>query len=72
MIALLQMELSTEAEDALTSMDNENEDNIDTEADPLSLSESSTPCLDILLSENIPAHILAASRMPVSSLFPIF
>ena len=31
-------------------------------------SMSNTPCLDILLSENILAHILAASRMPVSVL----
>ncbi len=31
-------------------------------------SMSNTPCLDILLSENILAHILAASRMPVSIL----
>ena len=29
-------------------------------------SMTNTPCLDILLSENILAHILAASRMPVS------
>ena len=28
---------------------------------------TNTPCLDILLSENILAHILAASRMPVST-----
>ena len=32
-------------------------------------SMSNTPCLDILLSENILAHILAASRMPVSIIF---
>ena len=65
MIALLQMELSTEAEDVLSSLEAE-ADSAESEGDPLSLTESNTPCLDILLSENIPAHILAASRMPVS------
>lgn len=61
MIALLQMELSTEAEDVL-SIDEGDSIN----EDPLaSLSDSSSPCLDILLSENIPAHILAAARMPL-------
>ncbi len=64
MIALLQMELATEAEDVLNSLEDEGDSNTD---DPLSLSDSNSPCLDILLSENIPAHILAASRMPVSS-----
>ena len=63
MIALLQMELATEAEDVLNSLEDEGDSNPD---DPLSLSDSNSPCLDILLSENIPAHILAASRMPVS------
>ena len=35
-------------------------------------SMSSTPCLDILLSENILAHILAASRMPVSAIIFLY
>ena len=64
MIALLQMELSTEAEDVLSSLEADEADS-HPESDPLSLTESNSPCLDILLSENIPAHILAASRMPV-------
>ena len=63
MIALLQMELATEAEDVLNSLEDEADSN---QGDPLSLTDSNSPCLDILLSENIPAHILAASRMPVS------
>ena len=62
MIALLQMELATEAEDVLNSLEDEADSN---HGDPLSLTDSNSPCLDILLSENIPAHILAASRMPV-------
>lgn len=34
------------------------------DSEPSSL--TNTPCLDTLLSENILAHVLAASRMPVS------
>ncbi len=67
MIELLQLELATEAEDVLSSLEDEGDSNPD---DPLSLSDSNSPCLDILLSENIPAHILAASRMPVSDCSP--
>ncbi len=33
--------------------------------DSLPIVDRRLPCLDLLLSENIPSHVLATSRMPV-------
>jgi hypothetical protein len=61
---LISMELSALAEDLeFASLGSNKYDSLGG-SEPSSL--GSNPCLDILLSENILAHILAASRMPIS------
>lgn len=62
MTTLLHMELSVVDDDALEfgRLDSGGDS-----SEPVSLGV--TPCLDILLSENVLAHVLAASRMPIPS-----
>jgi hypothetical protein len=71
MTTLLQLELEAAEQMAKAVQDNDQCDQttlcLDSR-DPLdSLQEPVLPCLDVLLSENILFHVLATSRMPVSS-----
>ena len=71
MTTLLQIELEKEITNGIKKKLSmvENDDDAkeeDKENNPLENENASkSPCLDHLLAENIPAHILATSRMPV-------
>lgn len=68
MTSLLQSEL--EGQDSLP--DENAVLNHGSSSDPLDsmmARESKTPCLDLLLSDNILSHVLATSRMPVSLVY---
>ena len=67
MTALLSLELAAlavEESDLPSLSSNQNYDSL-LGSEPSSLGIN--PCLDILLSENILSHVLAASRMPISA-----
>ena len=63
MTALLAMELSALTDEAdLPSLNDQYDSLLSSEPSSLGIN----PCLDILLSENILSHVLAASRMPIT------
>jgi hypothetical protein len=65
MTALLALELAALSEESdLPSLGSSNQYDSLLGSEPSSLGIN--PCLDILLTENILSHVLAASRMPIS------
>ena len=63
MTALLAMELSALSDESdLPSLNDQYDSLLSSEPSSLGIN----PCLDILLSENILSHVLAASRMPIT------
>ena len=63
MTALLAMELSALTDESeLPSLNDQYDSLLSSEPSSLGIN----PCLDILLSENILSHVLAASRMPIT------
>ena len=65
MTALLALELATLSDESdLPSLGSSNQYDSLLGSEPSSLGIN--PCLDILLTENILSHVLAASRMPIS------
>lgn len=64
MTALLALELAALADESdLPSLNNQYDSLLGSEPSSLGIN----PCLDILLSENILSHVLASSRMPITT-----